>query len=219
MTDRGSEKLGEAVARAMASMSALGPEREAEWREQQARDEAFERATKRATALEPVRAQLPPAVFNALVREQNLAATEAIAAVQRWLSDRVPVLALSGNTGCGKTVAMAYALAATGGLWITCAQLTRRSQANFGDEAEEYERTLRARVLLLDDVGTERLPADAVASMLVELLEKRGGLRTILTTNLSFADFVKRYSDARLRSRLSRIEWVGCDGEDMRRAK
>lgn len=219
--ERGVGTLGDAIAQAMGALAPISAEREAEWQRQREADELFERHTKRSNALQPIRDQLPPKVFGALVREQGVTETPAIAAVRAWLETprSAPVLVLSGPTGCGKTVAMAYALAATGGLWVTCTQLTRRSVANFGDEAEDYERTLRARALLLDDVGTERMAPEPVASMLVEVLEKRQGLKTIVTTNLSAADFIGRYADKRLASRIARVEWVECSGEDMRRAK
>jgi DNA replication protein DnaC len=209
-------KLREAITQAMAKLGGLSEERETAWQRQRQADDAFEQATKRAAALGDVRSQLPPPVLDALVHDRA-EQTEAMRAVTRWLVGTSPVLVISGDKGCGKTVAMAAALAKAGGSWVTCTQLTRRSQANFGAEAEEYERLLRARRLYIDDVGTERLPAEAVTSMLVEVIEKRGGVRTILTTNLSLADFTRRYSDPRLTSRMARVTWVGCTGSDLRR--
>jgi DNA replication protein DnaC len=218
---RGVGSLAEAIGQAMQAFEAVGPEREAEWQKQREADELFERVTQRTASLQPIRDQLPPEAFRAIVNGTALKSTSALDGVKAWLSDpKSPsVLVLSGPTGCGKTVAMAYALAETGGRWMTCAQLARRSAAHFGDEAEDYERMLRARVLFVDDVGTERMSAEHVASMLVELLEKRQSLRTLLTTNLSGSDFAKRYRDERLMSRIQRVEWLSAKGEDLRRAK
>lgn len=217
---KGLSTLATAITQAMEAIG-QDPEREAEWQRQLEADATFERETKRAAALHPIRDQLPPEMFRALVKGESLKRTKALDGVTQWLTtpDAPPVLVLAGPTGSGKTVAMAYALAELEARWITCTQLTRRSVANFGDEAEEYESTLRARALCVDDVGTERMAAEPVTSMLVELLEKRQSTRTVITTNLSGSDFVKRYGDARLRSRLLRVRWVACQGEDMRRAK
>lgn len=159
---------------------------------------------------------------------EALRPTVALAAVRAWLSryDVPPILALSGGIGCGKSVAQAYAIAhKREGLWRTAAQVTRIFAASFGEQYDDQDAIFGARMLVVDDVGAES-SAPKMGSALLELLEQRKrsarAMRTILSTNLSRAEFGSRYPDPRLHSRMHQnagvVAWVDCPGADLRRA-
>jgi hypothetical protein len=140
---------------------------------------------------------------------------------QRWAFEAVgrPWLALCGSTGCGKSVSLAWILAELGAVWISAERLNRVFSARYGDQYEEQELLRGCRLLLIDDVGTEREVA-LMLGALVELLESRKSARrrTAITTNLTPKAFVARYRHERLLSRVHEsVEWSTSNGADLRR--
>jgi len=122
------------------------------------------------------------------------------------------VLVLSGDKGCGKSVAAGAYLqqralsALTSDLtlpetkvWWSAVKLTRMSSFN-GD----FESLLNTSMLVLDDLGVEYLDKGGhFQQRFDELMNDRyeNFGRTIITTNLNAADFKKRYSE-RVTSRM-----------------
>jgi DNA replication protein DnaC len=136
-----------------------------------------------------VAASMPPRVWPML---DSPLATEALGAVERFLSSSKTFLVLAGAVGCGKTVAACSAIDRRGGgVFVKAAAVTR---ARFDDEA--WEVLLHARVLVVDDLGTEPLDEKGwAAGALAELFDHRYDWQTltILTTNLDGDGFKARY--------------------------
>lgn len=103
-------------------------------------------------------------------------------------SERVMIFA--GNTGRGKTVAGAYAIARIGGLYLTEYELARPKRG-FVDEVKRH-----AGVLVIDQVG--RAPVDdrrSVIAAVEEVVDRRyaAHLTTVLIGNVSYQEFMARY--------------------------
>lgn len=155
-----------------------------------------------------------------LVANGALEPTRVLRATRVWLDGASPLLLQSGPPGRGKTLAAADALVRLPGSYVRAGTLARLFMASYGSEVQEREELVRApRLLVIDDVGTER-NADAMGSALVEVLDaRRRGQRNLWITNLSRAAFEQRYPDARLHSRIAQSGvWCIDDGADLRRA-
>lgn len=205
-------------------------------REELAEHDAAAMADTRSDRLDPERefsagAAILPADREAIVRG-TLAKTHALRVVEAWrglyrggdersLATRrefVPFLTLYGPTGLGKTVAGAWLLAYEGGLYVSVEELRRRLTSGHWRDASWADQVLRARVVVLDDVGTE--DGDARAAMF-ELVNRRQGLAramTLITSNLVCRDdFVQRYDERVVRRLEHAGRMVECKGTDMRR--
>lgn len=166
--------------------------------------------------------EIPDDIRPALIAG-TLPASEPLTATQAWMADRDrhPWIVLGGSTGVGKTCAAADAIAAEGGVFKTADEVVAAFAAMFGAEAQERERILRARVLVIDDVGTE-LDRDRMLAALVTLLSKRASAMwtpTILTANMTANAFRERYKNERLMSRFAKsVKWVSLQCKtDLRR--
>jgi DNA replication protein DnaC len=142
----------------------------------------------------------------------------AITKLGAWDQSERSACVLSGKPGTGKTVAAA--------LWC----LGRRERVQFVRastfaassryNAEQRAKWFDADGLCLDDLGAEYL--DAKGSFLVDLDELVDTFYAdrrplIITTNLSAAEFKKRY-DRRIEDRIRECAaWLVVDGESMRR--
>lgn len=152
----------------------------------------------------------------------KIARTPGIARLQAWDGDpeRRPWIALSGSAGCGKTVAAASLVAASGGDWIRSDDLVRCFASMFGPPLERQEEIKTAKLLVIDDVGSE-LDGARMLPILLELLDTRMSARwtrTIVTTNLTVEEIRARYQNGRLMSRLSElVHWAALTGDDLRR--
>lgn len=142
--------------------------------------------------------------------------------VRRWLTRAsAPVggpvpqfLALCGPTGIGKTVAAAWAIAEVGqGIAISSTELMQARK-------ERAAALWGARILVLDDLGTEQDEPGKFASALYDLINKRQRERwmlTLITSNLSRTALVARY-DARTVQRIRHRGYIAdVLGRDMRR--
>jgi len=82
---------------------------------------------------------------------------------------------------------------------------------------------MRATLMVVDDIGTERRNADGrrdsrFMPALADVIDSRQRRQTILTTNLTARRFVETYCDERMSSRLREIaQIVGCGSQDLRR--
>lgn len=140
----------------------------------------------------------------------------------------VPITVLYGMTGRGKTLAGAWLVAQEGGVYVTAPELRSLFSSPVRNE-NRINQILRARVALLDDLGTEENDAKAQGA-LWEFVNKRQGLRsamTLITANLALYPipskvpeeraFVSRY-DERIKRRIEHIgRFVEATGDDLRR--
>jgi len=149
-------------------------------------------------------ADVPPRLWPLLDRGLD---SEAAKAVDDWLATGRTFLVLAGQIGCGKTAAACSAIDLRGGRFVKASAVTR---ARFDDTA--WLRTLEARTLVVDDLGTEPLDAKGwAAGALAELFDSRYDWErpTILTTNLDADSFRARYCDQDGGRFLSRLREVG----------
>lgn len=143
--------------------------------------------------------------------------TAAMASVGLWLLDRNPsdwCLVLSGQKGCGKSVAAGFALTALAGargklptVWDAERSAERRLRAwwtsaelaaigSFNGELEALCEFTGP--LVLDDLGVEYADAKGFFSQLLDRLidaRYREYSPTVITTNLNAADFKQRYGE------------------------
>jgi DNA replication protein DnaC len=198
--------------------------------EAKARDEEFramEESVRRAKRREHLfRANLinalEPHIRDALIDGSLGGDGLSLRAVRKWVSTPSAPrgIALQGGTGCGKTVACAFAIAEFGGQIRSAAQVVRSFGSKAAHAVEDQELMLSCRVLLLDDLGAEHArDREWMVVALRELLESRQSLRTLITTNLSRLALSHAYGDERIASRLERVVWVADPGPDRRRAK
>ena len=126
-------------------------------------------------------------------------------------------LTLSGVSGCGKTMLVrevfAFADRHLGGVYNRTAQCMQPSRlafqkiVNMVDDWRDgvYRRQAdeEADLLIIDDIGAERDGTGFVKGKLFDLLERRLGKWTILTTNLKLRSIQDNY-DVRIASRIIR---------------
>lgn len=129
-----------------------------------------------------------------------------------WAKQREkPFLAILGQNGRGKTTRAVMAMGevlvelegrprSTGqefelGCFVHSSSLASLSSFD-GNDRSFFERLQRCKVLLVDDLGTEHLTANATA-LFESLLDIRGqrNARTIFTTNLDGKGFRARYGE------------------------
>lgn len=178
------------------------------------------------------REEFPPKQMRELAAVDR--AREHLPKAIAYVAGQLPVFALFGVTGQGKTLAavwaarelltrmpldsMATGQSTTPALFEPATKLSRLGSYNAADR-EWFERLLRVRVLVLDDLGVEML-GSATAPHIDELIDTRINFcrRTIFTTNLTTTAFKARYGD-RIADRLrqSAVISVGA-GASLRKA-
>lgn len=139
----------------------------------------------------------------------TLAETPALLVTKRWVHasleekphvdpDKRPprFLMLIGQRGLGKTVAAAWAIAEAGGFYLSGPSLAELAESSFWRDADMRDNILGARLVVLDDLGTED-PSTKVQQYVGRLINERQGRRmmTMLTGNISEADMEARYGD------------------------
>lgn len=119
----------------------------------------------------------------------------------------VRFLVLLGGVGCGKTVAGAWALSRMWGRYLTAEEWRRLYVSKSWRDQQRLEDALRARLLVVDDLGAEQEEGRAAAFQ--ELLQGRYGHArrlTIVTGNLTKAQLYDESEDALLdRRTVSRL--------------
>lgn len=183
---------------------------------------------KRARNLVRVKPAITVEDVDAIVRD-TLVEHPALRTVRLWYDtargarpsrDGRPMrfLLLLGQTGRGKTVAASTVLADRGGHYMSAPELHRLSTMRGPAPRNRIEEVHMAGTVVLDDLGAE----DADASMeacVWDLVNARQTERklTILTGNMTRAEFAQRYGERTTR----RIEHQGAvveiQGEDLRR--
>lgn len=182
-------------------------------------DEAVERFARWVESLpedEPEQAPAPSMEIKPFNLEGvHQSVVEAHAAVKQWLRainlGNIPPfsLTLSGRSGCGKTHlaknAAAYLKAskiATGFYFYP--ELLELYKA---DKSHTLHMLQTFKVLILDDVGAENISGEYSrgfsATALCEIVEKRLGKWTLITSNLTTTEIADTY-DARVASRIIR---------------
>lgn len=156
-----------------------------------------DRAKERETFLHRFEGLEPPEVLGAIF-DYTMKRTIAVQAVDRWLSARKPALLLFGSRGTGKTVASLYALRRMGrGALVRAHELAER----IAPTAEERrygvrQVSLSSELIAIEDVGTERSDDRSRAALfLVVDSRQTPRRRTIITTNLTRAQFIERCDD------------------------
>lgn len=125
-------------------------------------------------------------------------------------------LVLLGDRGIGKTMACAWAVAEIGqGLAVGADDLGRELSAFKRDSL--VERIMRARLLVVDDLGTE---SRDMGSALFDVVNRRAAVPyalTMFTSNLTKDELVAKY-DARIIERITARGYIGSiKGENLRK--
>jgi DNA replication protein DnaC len=159
---------------------------------QRAREEAAKARLVAAQKSAAIKALcIPDRVLEIIQAEAPLRITEALDAVRMVQG----IAVLSGNPGCGKTVAACSWLYAGGfGLFVKSSRLARWDRY----DDSEMRRLLGASRLVLDDLGTEYQDTKGnFDSILDEVIDVRYDKRlsTVITTNLDAAAFKARYGE------------------------
>lgn len=126
-----------------------------------------------------------------------------------------PFLALSGAPGCGKTMAASLVSEAAVKMgwfvqFVVAGELARLGI--WGEEGARIDILKDCKLLVLDDLGTEMM-SQTWSHNFHDLIDSRyqNQRKTIITTNLNFEDFSKRYG-ARTTDRIvqcGRFLWAG----------
>ena len=206
------EAIAECMARTREASAAEALRMGIEPEELEARRIAYARFQQRARALADSGVALPPADL-ARIAEDDITETEPMRIVRKWLGADIdrPILVLCGAVGAGKTVACGWAIAESGtGSAIHAPELPRRLLPTSFDAAAGLGRVnLRARLMVLDDLGTEPdAGAPRWAEAFAMMIERRLMIgRTIITSNLARPQFAPRYGE-RIASRLNAHSYV-----------
>lgn len=148
--------------------------------------------------------------------DAGLEETEALRVAREFLADDSRcLLVLAGPPGVGKTVAAAwfadtrhvrrvwtplrrdYEAIETPARFVAAMEIVRRGL--YGEDAKWWDDVRRAGRLVLDDLGTEPLDGKGYAlANLADLLAHRHAeeSKTVITSNLSFGEFKRRYLTA-----------------------
>lgn len=144
-----------------------------------------------------------PTVYREIIESQAWPDTVdrvALIEVAKWTRSFQSGLFLIGDSGAGKTLA----------LWGKARQLERmgdkpvmlsavefaRKLATAARDLEKAEWLMQAKVLIIDDLGKEKLSA-AVAPLLWEVIDERNNRRrpTLISSRFTGEQFVARFSD------------------------
>lgn len=152
--------------------------------------------------------------------------TEAVKTVTEFMNGEKTLLVLAGGVGTGKSVASGDACGKVrSARFIKAMDLLRIGI--YGEAAEKFARECKTVALLvIDDLGTEPRDEKGYAAANFEAaMDYRydAQLKTILTTNLDFDAFKKRYCDGggdRFMDRLREVgTFHGLTGKSLREKK
>lgn len=123
---------------------------------------------------------------------------KALRACERWYrlaDDKGVFLAMIGERGQGKTVAACWLLAQYGGYYVDAPELVRLRSSWNDKDRERYDYLLHARLLVIDDLGTEVLDDDARATFAQVVNRRQADCKTMLTGNMTFEVMAQRYDE------------------------
>lgn len=160
------------------------PRRIVAWEQEQS-------ATRLRARLESAR--IPVGLLKAVLAPTE---TESVRLVREWLASGLTTLVLSGGVGIGKSTAAAIAIGLTAGsaLYLHATAFDSVKLLDSPDALRIHE----TQLLVLDDAGLEHASASGWAANKIQgLLCARhdGGLRTIVTCNLSGDRFFEAYGE------------------------
>lgn len=213
----------------------------AAWTSALAEDDAWTRAREAAVRQTAV-AQGAPATLARLgvpkwaaTAAAHPGSTPAMAAAKEWWLSGKAFLLLLGGVGSGKTTAAAWCLVRhleraisqpqpSGGLPVDAAMFATAPEFNglsdYNSEGRAWlDRLCRCQMLVLDDLGTERM-GDGELSCVQRIVSERhaSGRRTVLTSNLTSEVFRQRYGE-RVADRIREVGVVkGSGQQSLRRA-
>lgn len=125
---------------------------------------------------------------------------KAIDRVQQWTASDTKGLVLLGSSGAGKTLSLwakARDLERSGvkPVFLSAVEFARKL-AIAARDLDKAEWLMKARVLIIDDLGKEKLSA-AVAPLIWEVLDARNNHRlpTLISTRFRGKDFVARFTE------------------------
>lgn len=152
----------------------------------------------------------------------ELLETPALAAVRAWLAAgpagerEHPFLVLHGESSRGKTVAAIWALANYGGRFVSAEELKRLKRSFNEHDVEEYRKTLKSGLVVLDDLGVERASDDDEEATYTFVNQRQRNALTIVTTNLTVPQLAQRYG-GRTFTRLRQLaDFEHAVGRDLR---
>lgn len=212
----------------LAAIVAARAEREAaqesERAAREARAEASRRAMRRAAVMRSIE-PIPVAreMLDVIADDTIERSTPALDAARTWLAERrakraKPLLVMLSGVGVGKTVAAAWLVARTGGAYVKMRDLAHLYRAGFGDDAAKFQSLITAKLLVVDELTTER-DVDLGRAALHEVVDERGsrdrGL--VLIANRTRVELAERY-DSRTVDRLRQhATAIDLGGPSMRR--
>ena len=195
-------------------------------REQQAEARARAARARREDIIDRYAPRVPARVRQMFI-DDKLEDYPALIATRAWLGQDESFLLLCGGTGAGKTIAALWALTRLRGMLVLSPSLGAVIEPWSSDlergvkhmEPSEYP------LVVLDDLGIERISDERWCVGFDELIDARVGLRdavplrTIITTNLTAKDIKARYSE-RARSRIrASSTLISLPTKDMRTEK
>lgn len=149
-------------------------------------------------------------------------------------------IVLRGNTGCGKThLAIAigkeikteyrsgnnyWEIYNPGSVFTTAPELLLKIRSSFREGAQETEEQIiseysKVQLLILDDIGSEKISEFAIATFYIILDRRIRNLkRTIITTNLSQKE-IEEVFGARIASRLASMTNIKINMPDYRKKR
>jgi DNA replication protein DnaC len=140
------------------------------------------------------------------IEHDTLEQTVALVAVRRFLALRSSrtILVLHGATGTGKSVAAADAAARRAhARWAYPRDLVEAYHSRYSEALVRRHALEQCPLLVIDSLGIEQADTTIMLDALVGLLPVRVRRRTIITTPLSQAAFLRRYAFAPLLSLLA----------------
>ncbi|MFO0556213.1 MAG: hypothetical protein U0271_47995 [Polyangiaceae bacterium] len=157
--------------------------------------------------------------LRAVIEHPDAPRTAAMCAVREALEwrgkrHRGMLVVLGGPTGVGKTAAACHALARyeRGGLY-TCAQvICANPRTGYSSVEDLWSKLANVAMLVIDDAGTESHRPELIRNLLLSRFD--AGLVTIVSSNLSRAEFAERYltdDHGRLADRLINAQGRGVD--------
>lgn len=212
--------LSDAVARAMAAAQWVSDEEVARYEAERERERRVEWLYSTGVA-----DMLTPEMVQAIA-DDRLEPTDALGLVRRWAAYQrdpakgpKPILAIVGAMGRGKTVAAAWLVLHENARYIEAEEVCRLASARWGPERETWQRVQAARVLVVDEVGTEGDASTAAAAYRELLNRRQNGRPTLLLGNVSKADLRARL-DARTWDRMRPLaSIIELGGESLRRGE
>lgn len=173
-----------------------------------------DRRAKCAENLAPYRGLIRPDDFARIVAGKL--DSGAWKAVDAWLASPTAFLILRGGKGTGKTVATLAAIGRIGGSLLTSLEMARAWKQEHAEAQQLRASAIGSRLLVIDDLGTEPDRASGAVAFQELVNRRQGGVRTIITTNLSREQMTTAYDERTIDRLRHGGVMVSLRGESMR---